>query len=139
MSTTDAIGSSTAAAGTSSTTQKTDNSTLGKDDFLKLMVASLQNMDPLSQSGSDPAQSMAQMTQFSILEQLTNLAVTAEQLRSTAQQEESLALVGKTVSWLGDDGEPRSGVVEKAELDKGKVTLIVGDSEVDPADVMEVR
>lgn len=139
MSTTDAIGSSTAAAGTSSTTQKTDNSTLGKDDFLKLMVASLQNMDPLSQSGSDPAQSMAQMTQFSILEQLTNLAVTAEQLRSTAQQSESLALVGKTVSWLGDDGQQLSGVVEKAELDKGKVTLIVGDAEVDPADVMEVR
>jgi flagellar basal-body rod modification protein FlgD len=141
MATTDAIGSNagTTATTTSQTTQKTQNGTLGKDDFLKLMVAQLKNMDPMSASSSDPSQSMAQMAQFSMLEQLTNLSASTDQLKSATLQAQSLALVGKTVSWLDSAGNAQSGLVDSAQLDGGKVSLVVGGLDIDPADVTEVK
>jgi len=44
---------------------------LGKDEFLKLLVAQLQNQDPLSPSG--PEELAVQLAQFSSLEQLVNI------------------------------------------------------------------
>ncbi len=44
---------------------------MGKEDFLMLLVAQLQNQDPLSPD--DPTEFTAQLAQFSSLEQLTSL------------------------------------------------------------------
>ena len=44
---------------------------MGRDDFLKLMIAQLQNQDPLSPM--DGTEYAAQLAQFTSLEQLTNL------------------------------------------------------------------
>jgi flagellar basal-body rod modification protein FlgD len=49
---------------------------LGKDDFLKLLVAQLKNQDP--QSPASPDQMAAQLAQFSSVEQLTNISKTLE-------------------------------------------------------------
>jgi flagellar basal-body rod modification protein FlgD len=51
---------------------------LGKDDFLKLLVAQMKNQDP--QSPADSSQMAAQLAQFSSVEQLTNInaALTAQ-------------------------------------------------------------
>src|SRR4051812_37067955 len=108
----------TTAAGTTPT--KKDNSVLGKDDFLKLMVAQMKNMDPMNPSNSS-SDSMAQMTQFSILEQLTNLATSTAQLNASTKQSQSLSLIGKTVSYTNGAGVAVTGVVDKAALDNGVV------------------
>jgi flagellar basal-body rod modification protein FlgD len=50
---------------------------LGKDDFLKLLVAQLKNQDPQSPANAD--QMAAQLAQFSSVEQLTNISDTLEQ------------------------------------------------------------
>ena len=63
--------SPTSAASSSGTTNK--DAILGKDDFLKILVGEMSHMDPMSADNQDPTQSIAQMAQFSIVEQLTNL------------------------------------------------------------------
>lgn len=60
-------------AATSTTTGSTNTTknTLGKDAFMKMMIAQLQNQDPLNPM--DGTQFVAQLAQFSSLEQLQNL------------------------------------------------------------------
>ncbi len=143
MATTPSITGSTAAdALTSSGNEVTRNTsgTLGKDDFLKLLVGQMKNMDPLGAGSSDPSQSMAQMTQYSILEQLTNLSESNKSLAAQTKVNSTVALIGRTVSYSGADGNPVEGVVEKVETAGDKVTLTIGGKPgIDPDDVLEVR
>jgi flagellar basal-body rod modification protein FlgD len=133
--TTDALTSTT---GTTAT--RTTGGTLGKDDFLKLLVGQMKNMDPLGAGNSDPSQSMAQMTQYSILEQLTNLSNTNKELAAQTKTASTIALLGKTVSYSGADGHPVEGKVEKVETAGDKVTLTIGGKPgIDPKNVLEVR
>ena len=143
MATTDGItGSSAADALTSSGNSVTRNTggTLGKDDFLKLLVGQMKNMDPLGAGDKDPADSMAQMTQYSILEQLTNLGKTNEALAQQTKLSSTIGLIGRTVSYSKDDGATVEGVVEKVETAGDKITLTIGGTPgIDPDRVLEVR
>jgi flagellar basal-body rod modification protein FlgD len=95
------------------------NSILGKDDFLKILIGQMKNMDPMSADNQDPTQSVAQMAQFSIVEQLTNL--TQANAKSSA-----LAMLGKTVTYkVGADGS-QQGVVESVDTSGGDPTLTIG-------------
>jgi len=137
MATTDGIGSGTTAAdaltGSATNTTRTANSTLGKDDFLKLLVGQMKNMDPLAEGGSDPSQSMAQMTQYSILEQLQNLSQT-NKLSST------YSLIGHEVTYAEADGTSVQGTVESVQTVGGKSTLTIdGKGNINPDLVIEVR
>jgi len=58
------------------------NQALGKDDFLKLLIAQLKNQDP--QDPADSAQMAAQLAQFTSVEQLTNIAQTLDGQVSSA-------------------------------------------------------
>ena len=57
--------------GQSNTTLTGTNSDLGKDDFLQLLVAQLSNQDPMNPQ--DGAAFVAQLAQFSSLEQLISI------------------------------------------------------------------
>lgn len=113
MSTT--ITGTTTATNTTSTTnstsgsQATANSSLGKDDFLKLLVTQMQNQDPMNPM--DDTQSIAEMAQFSALEQMTNISTSMDKLNTNMTdfiQQSTLAqgaaLIGKTVSGVDTDG-----------------------------------
>lgn len=140
MTTTGTLSSTSTSTDTSSTTQRTASASMGKDDFLKLLVGQMKNMDPLGAGNSDPGQSMAQMTQFSMLEQLTNLNATAQALKDQTTAASTLALIGRTVSYAGPDGAPVEGVVDQVTTAGGKATLTVGGKAgIDPGTVLEVR
>ena len=114
-----------------SSTARQPSGTLGKDDFLKLFVGQLRHQDPLNPV--EDAEFMGQMAQFSSLEQLTNVTKTLETDRA-------FGLIGRTVSYVGKDGTPATGTVEKVVLEQGRATLTVaGVGGVDPAAVTEVK
>jgi flagellar basal-body rod modification protein FlgD len=80
---------------------------MNKDDFLQLLMAQLQNQDPLSPE--DPKDFVAQLAQFSSLEQEINSNTNLENLSkaiSSLQQSQSMAqgvsLLGKTVQGSGN-------------------------------------
>ena len=85
-----------------STPKTSDNSVMGKDDFLTLLVAQLQHQDPLNPSES--TEFTAQLAQFSSLEQLQNIDETLtgfEVYQSTLNNIESSGFIGKTVTAAG--------------------------------------
>jgi len=86
------------------------NDTLGKDDFLKLLIAQMQNQDPLSPT--DNKDSIAQLATFSSLEQMNNIAASMDALNKSmtffSQQSaltQGAAMIGKWVSGVDIDGE----------------------------------
>src|SRR3954451_24678621 len=104
----------TARAGSpaASTQASTDaNASLGKDDFLKLFVAQLQHQDPMNPM--QDGEFMGQMAQFSTLEQITNVAKANDQIAADLGMSRSLALLGRTVSYVDDNMVTHTGVVEK--------------------------
>ena len=83
---------------------------------------------------------MAQMTQYSILEQLTNLSKSNKALAEQTKLSSTIGLIGRTVSYSKDDGTTAEGVVEKVETAGDKVTLTIGGTPgIDPDKVLEVR
>src|SRR4051812_44387066 len=130
-------GTTTTAATTASSSKKADQ-VLGKDDFLKLMVAQMKNQDPMNPS--DDKDNIAQMAQFSSLEQITNLASATQKLADSMQMTQTLGLIGHTVSYKAADGTMTSGTVSAVDVAGGAPSLTVGDvKDVDPTVVTSVR
>ncbi len=84
---------------------------LGKDDFLKILIAQMTNQDPTSPM--ENTEFIAQMAQFSSLEQMTNMSQSFEKLTTMINSTEAQSALGKTVDIdLGD--AVTTGVVEAA-------------------------
>lgn len=125
-------------AQTAAATQPRQQGILGKDDFLKLLVGQLQHQDPLSPS--DPTQQMSQMTQFSILEQIANLAQSQQAAAANDYDQQAVALIGRTVTYARADGTSAAGVVEQVTFtSRGPTLTIGGDRGISPVVVSEVR
>lgn len=104
------IGTATSALTTSETTTK-DKTTLGKDDFLKLLMTQISSQDPLNPMDNEAF--VAQLAQFSSLEQLQTANGSLNNLL-TAQvannQTTAASLVGKVASYKTDSVGLTSGV-----------------------------
>jgi len=66
-----------------STIQNVNGKTFGKEDFMKILLKQLNYQDPLNPM--DSTQFTSQLTQFSSLEQLTNLNTTLENVLAFQQ------------------------------------------------------
>ena len=75
---------------------RTVSNELGKDAFLKLLIAELANQDPLNPM--DDREFIAQMAQFSTLEQMTNMTKALEGL-SSMEKYSAASYVGKKVAF----------------------------------------
>src|SRR4029078_1754135 len=104
------------AATATDATRKSDaagNQILGKDDFLKLMVAQMKNQDPMNPA--DDKDNIAQMAQFSSLEQITNLASATQQLATRMTLTQNVGLLGHNLTYTKDDGTAGTGKVDGLE------------------------
>jgi flagellar basal-body rod modification protein FlgD len=107
--------------------------TMNKDDFLKLLVTQLQYQDPLSPE--DPKDFVAQLAQFSSLEQQINSNTNLENLSkaiTSLQQSQSMAqgvsLLGKTVQGSGNQLSVVGGKALEAsyQLPQAAKQVVVG-------------
>jgi flagellar basal-body rod modification protein FlgD len=111
---------------------------LDKNQFLELLVAQLKNQDPLNPVGSQ--EFMSQMAAFSTLEQVSNLAVSGEELNNMMAANQSVALVGHDVTYTKADGSTAAGTVESVQFGEEGLSLTVGgENGILPGAVTEVR
>ncbi len=110
---------------------------MDKDGFMKLLVAQLKHQDP--SNPTDMNGMTEQMTQFGILEQLTNLTKAGEATQSSLERTHAVDLLGKSVSYKDATGAIVAGVVEKVDTSKTSPTLtIAGKAGIDPKALVSV-
>lgn len=109
---------------------KSKGNELGKDDFLKILITQLSNQDP-----TQPLQDkdfIAQMAQFSSVEQLTNMSQEMKLLRQSLGI--APGLIGKSVSWsaIDSNGETitKEGIVDAITFKNGQQQLSVKGEEI---------
>ena len=69
--------------------------TLGKDDFLKILLTQLSHQDPTAPL--EDKEFVAQMAQFSTLEQMTNMSAELAKVFGIMAKSQAIGLLGKTV------------------------------------------
>ncbi|ABO66455.1 MULTISPECIES: flagellar hook assembly protein FlgD [Geobacillus] len=116
--------------------RKTGDQILGKDDFLKILLAQLQNQDPLNPM--EDREFIAQMASFSSLEQMMNIANLMQQWMQASGRDALLRYsewIGKTVHWQEDDST-MSAVVQSVMQKDGKIVLELNNGTTIAADVV---
>ena len=134
MNVTGTTSTSTASAVTNAT-----NDTLGKDAFLKLLIAELSNQDPLNPM--EDREFVSQMATFSSLEQMQNMNKTLESM-AEANKFSAVQYIGKAVAFTkgeGEEAEQVAAVVNNIWFDSnGKTVLDTTEGEVNLEDVQGV-
>jgi len=108
---------------------------LGKDDFLKLLITQLTHQDPMNPV--DDKEFIAQMAQFSTLEQMQNM-------NSDFSQIKAFSMIGKTVTASiinkGTNAqEVIQGIVDSVTIENGKSILNVNGKDVPVDSVISVE
>ncbi len=109
----------------SSTVDRPDQ--MGKDVFMKLLVAQMRYQDP-----GNPVDSSQMMSQTAVFSQVEKLEQLVKQNASMLVLQESAtagALVGRTATYTDEAGEPKTGVVSAVRLasrDSEAVAVING-------------
>lgn len=107
---------------------------LGRDDFLKILLTQLQNQDPTQPM--EDKEFIAQMAQFSALEQMTNVASGFQQMNALLSSTQALSVLGRTVEISAGD-QVVVGTV--SAVDRGAIPRItVNNQQYDLADVSRI-
>lgn len=136
--------------------RKTGDGTMGKDDFMKLLITQLQNQDPTNPMKDN--EFIAQMAQFSALEQTMNLSKAFEKFAVAQNQSQMIqynSFVGKNIKWhdikldengnpaVGEDGKPvideGTGIITSVKFVNDSVVFTMADGkEITPGNISEV-
>ena len=109
------VAGTTNTSSNTATTSSAKTSAMGQDQFLTLLVAQLQNQDPLNPA--DATEFTSQLAQYSQLEQLFNHNDSMEQLATAQNNSERLS----ALTLIGQDV-----VVENSEFTLGKESVEIG-------------
>jgi flagellar basal-body rod modification protein FlgD len=109
-------------------TKSSGSSSLGKDDFLKILMTQLQNQDPLNPMQDQDF--ISQMATFSSLEQMTNLNSSMDNFVKAAQPNQFMqasSMIGKTVTYLDDQDNEMTAVVQSVLFKDGSTSFQLND------------
>ncbi|MCB0356350.1 MAG: flagellar biosynthesis protein FlgD [Bdellovibrionales bacterium] len=128
-------------------TRKVGNAELGKDAFLKLLLAQMKNQDPTSPMESH--EMAAQLAQFTSLEKLQSIDESMKNMNSVkgnadGSKFDSLSLIGKAVggdssSVLRQDPTEEHDINFKLMKDANKVKLTIKDAQGTPVRELEIK
>ena len=120
------------------------NGGVGKDSFMNLLATQLKNQDPLNPSKND--EMLAQLAQFSSLEQMQNLndnivglAVLQQSNALMQQLTDASALMGKDVKYTNPETQTETwGKVDSVRIVDGAAVLNIGGKDVALAAIKEI-
>ena len=118
-----------AATTTSGTTKSKTNNELGKDDFLQLLVTQLQHQDPLAPM--EDKDFIAQMAQFTSLEQMKNM-------NSSVQITQATSYIGKQITWADSQGIEQTGIVTAIRIVNNEPKVMIGETAIEMKKIMSV-
>jgi flagellar basal-body rod modification protein FlgD len=101
---------------------------LGKQEFLRILLMQLRNQDPLNPIND--REFITQMAQLSALEATTNLSGQVERLVASQHEIQVVQLVGHEVEYVDPAGERVRGRVDGVRFDGGAPILVIGDRRV---------
>ncbi|MDN4494247.1 flagellar hook assembly protein FlgD [Ureibacillus aquaedulcis] len=127
-----------------------DNSSLGKDAFLNILITQLQNQDPTQPM--DDKEFIAQMAQFSSLEQMQNMTTAMQDLLASQNETQLMSyttFIGKEVKWheiseeVDEEGEnivnEGTGVINELKFKDGEPIFVLADGkEISPGHISSI-
>ena len=111
--------------------------TLGQDEFLQLLVVQMRNQDPMKPMSD--TEFIAQMAQFSNLEQTKEMSGDIAKLRQSTAFNQGTALMGKQVRLLSGENTFTKGIVTDLTVKDGEVSLIVNGKTYELGQVVSVN
>ncbi|MGN7356014.1 flagellar hook capping FlgD N-terminal domain-containing protein [Paenibacillus sp. SAF-054] len=116
--------------------------TLGKDQFLSILITQLQNQDPMQPM--EDKEFIAQMAQFSSVEQLMNIS---NQITAMNQSLGNVSgLIGKEITWKDEGNEEnggtpelKTGIVDSILVKDGVQYASVGSVAIPLTKVLEIK
>jgi flagellar basal-body rod modification protein FlgD len=134
----DAVGGPSYASQTPATSEVNRNDQMGKDVFLKLLVAQLRYQDPSNPADSN--QMMSQTATFTQVEKLEEIAKQNSALLALQRSSSAAALVGRTVTYTDENGASKTGTVSSVRIgtDTSEAVAMVGGVAVGMGRITEV-
>ncbi len=111
---------------------------LGKDTFLKLLVAQMRYQDPTNPASS--SEFMAQTATFTQVEKLEEIAAQNASMLVLQEASTAGAMVGRTATYTDTDGASVSGRISAVRLAQGdqEAVAVIGGVEVPVGRITEL-
>lgn len=109
---------------------------VGVDDFLKMLIAELQNQDPLNPT--DNNQILQQVGQIRNIQSTSQLTETLQSVLLGQNLSSASNLINKQIHGLTADGKNVEGRVERVTIEDGTPRLIVGANSLSLSSVREI-
>lgn len=133
-----AAGTNPYLAGTDTgSSSRTPQKTLGQQDFLKLLATQFQMQDPMKPM--EDTAFIAQMAQFTALEQTGAMTTQLAALRADQLQATANSYLGHRVTVEGADGAPVTGTVSAIDRTGSTPLLVVGGESYSLSAVLRVE
>ncbi len=110
---------------------------LDQEDFLQLMVAQLQNQDPMAPQTD--TEFIGMMTQFTTLEQTQNMQTDIAQMRSQQEMLQAMSMLNREVMVSAEGGVTITGVVKGFDMDGRTPKLMIGEGRYDLSKIQTIR